>query len=301
MIKKSFVLEVFFLSFFYLSCFTTPWHEQDTPPNIQDRYFPVVGSTQEEMKTLFLKNLNPRNVLRVWTTDQTEGKGYESRSWYCPKGNLAASFGIFWPSHRLDLISAAQLVTGVSIIEALRKFGLKQDFYLRWPNDIISKDGRKIAGILFEPGEISIERYAPLIIGIGINVKMTEEEAQKGQRQPEIKQDAMGLPFTSLFMESGIMEDPSRILEELTQELVQNFRTLLIHTFRGKFFGFISSHLAYKGQEVIYKDSGKNAVEEENLTVVDIGPKDGRIIFLDEKGRRRERITGRIFPQHLRS
>ena len=115
---------------------------------------------------------------------QTAGRGRRGREWRSPFGaNLYLSLGWSFPAWPPQL-SALSLAVGVACARALRKTGLHQ-VMLKWPNDLRVGDD-KLGGILIEQrGEAG--GACRVVIGIGINVSMSAEQA-----------GALGQPWTSL-------------------------------------------------------------------------------------------------------
>ncbi|MGH8506850.1 MAG: biotin--[acetyl-CoA-carboxylase] ligase, partial [Stenotrophobium sp.] len=106
---------------------------------------------------------------------QTAGRGRRGRNWASPFGanlyvSLAWSFAQ-WPQQ----LTALPLAVGVVCARALRACGLT-DAGIKWPNDLLV-DGRKLGGILIEH---RAEAGGPcrVVIGIGINVAMTHNQAR---------------------------------------------------------------------------------------------------------------------------
>ena len=115
---------------------------------------------------------------------QTAGRGRRGREWRSPFGaNLYLSLAWSFPAWPPQL-SALSLAVGVACARALRKAGLRE-VMLKWPNDLRVGDD-KLGGILIEQrGEAG--GACRVVIGIGINVSMSAEQA-----------GALGQPWTSL-------------------------------------------------------------------------------------------------------
>ncbi|MCD9155339.1 biotin--[acetyl-CoA-carboxylase] ligase [Aeromicrobium duanguangcaii] len=64
------------------------------------------------------------------------------------------------------------LVTGLAVVDAVREVGV--DAALKWPNDVLIDDRRKLCGILVERVETSQGPAA--VIGVGLNVALTAED-----------------------------------------------------------------------------------------------------------------------------
>jgi BirA family biotin operon repressor/biotin-[acetyl-CoA-carboxylase] ligase len=105
---------------------------------------------------------------------QTAGRGRRGRQWRSPFGaNLYLSLGWSFPAWPPQL-SALSLAVGVACARALRRAGLGE-VMLKWPNDLRVGDD-KLGGILIEQrGEAG--GACRVVIGIGINVAMSEAQA----------------------------------------------------------------------------------------------------------------------------
>lgn len=105
---------------------------------------------------------------------QTAGRGRRGRAWRSPFGanlylSLAWSFPA-WP----PALTTLPLVVGVICAEALAQTGV-EGLGLKWPNDLLL-EGRKLGGILIEHrGEAG--GPCRVVIGVGINVAMSDEQA----------------------------------------------------------------------------------------------------------------------------
>ena len=100
------------------------------------------------------------------TAIQTAGKGKGNRKWAGSiKGNLYTSVGIPLSLIKNELNNNDIIVkiTAISIMEELNRY-TKDQYYLKYPNDIICKDKNKIGGIIAE------EYKDFYIIGFGLNV-----------------------------------------------------------------------------------------------------------------------------------
>ncbi|OBK83609.1 biotin--[acetyl-CoA-carboxylase] ligase [Mycolicibacter sinensis] len=105
---------------------------------------------------------------------QTAGRGRHGRHWVAPaRSQLALSVGV-----AADMVPTSgwgwlTLATGVAVADALTEEGLQVG--LKWPNDVIvgaDKQG-KLAGIL---AEVAAPKQL-IVVGLGLNVTMTAEQA----------------------------------------------------------------------------------------------------------------------------
>jgi BirA family biotin operon repressor/biotin-[acetyl-CoA-carboxylase] ligase len=100
---------------------------------------------------------------------QVAGRGRLDRVWTSPpRAGLTVSFLL-----RPDVPAARRgwlpLLTGVALAEAVGEVsGVRAS--LKWPNDLLAGDGRKLAGILAE------SRGTAVVLGVGLNVSTTAAE-----------------------------------------------------------------------------------------------------------------------------
>lgn len=122
---------------------------------------PTVESTQDECR----RRCEGRPGLLVTTLRQTAGRGRLGRRWIDERGEgLALTLAVrTHPPERLAI--AAGLAVADAVESALpESTRLSRRLGIRWPNDVVAHDGRKIAGVL-------IETSGPIaFVGIGVNV-----------------------------------------------------------------------------------------------------------------------------------
>jgi BirA family biotin operon repressor/biotin-[acetyl-CoA-carboxylase] ligase len=100
---------------------------------------------------------------------QVAGRGRLDRVWTSPpRAGLTVSFLL-----RPDVPAARRgwlpLLTGVALAEAVGEvIGVRAS--LKWPNDLLALDGRKLAGILAEGSGTAV------VVGVGLNVSTTATE-----------------------------------------------------------------------------------------------------------------------------
>ena len=133
-----------------------------------------VAWTVDSTNTRLLAAPAPAQGTQVLLAErQTGGRGRRGRSWVSPLAahlylSLARQF-----SGGLARLAGLSLVAGIAATEALRELGL-EDVRLKWPNDLVVRDGdglRKLGGLLVEGGG---EHAGPVraVLGIGLNVRM---------------------------------------------------------------------------------------------------------------------------------
>ncbi len=103
---------------------------------------------------------------------QNAGRGRHGRHWSAPpRAQIALSVGVGAASVPRSGWGWLPLATGVAVADALADVtGIQAG--LKWPNDVVVEDG-KLAGILAE-----VAAPTPVVVlGLGLNVTMTAEEA----------------------------------------------------------------------------------------------------------------------------
>ncbi|WP_102142831.1 biotin--[acetyl-CoA-carboxylase] ligase [Mycobacterium hubeiense] len=103
---------------------------------------------------------------------QSAGRGRHGRHWTAPaRSQIALSVGVGTQGVATDAWGWLPLATGVAVVDALADVaGLAAG--LKWPNDVLVGTG-KLAGILAEVAS----PQGVVVIGLGLNVSMTADEA----------------------------------------------------------------------------------------------------------------------------
>ncbi|MDF7823950.1 biotin--[acetyl-CoA-carboxylase] ligase [Pontiellaceae bacterium B12227] len=172
--------------------FEVEWHDR-------------LGSTNAYMKEHFNRELKISNGTIFATREQTAGRGRADRKWLtAPDTNLCFSLFIE-TSCTLMEVPSLTMAAALAINEYLNAQLIPAS--PKWPNDVLV-DGKKICGILSERVERKTFPKAGIIVGIGLNVNMSSEEA-----------DAIDRPATSMLIESNRAGDLFQTLENLFQPL----------------------------------------------------------------------------------
>jgi BirA family transcriptional regulator, biotin operon repressor / biotin---[acetyl-CoA-carboxylase] ligase len=128
---------------------------------------PEIGSTNAALVQAAVAD-EPEGAVLV-AEHQVAGRGRLDRVWTSPpRAGLTVSFLL-----RPDVPAARRgwlpLLTGVALAEAVGEVtGVRAS--LKWPNDLLALDGRKLAGILAESSGGAV------VVGVGLNVSTTAEE-----------------------------------------------------------------------------------------------------------------------------
>ncbi len=118
-----------------------------------------VDSTQSVARGLAEAGAEAGTVVLART--QTAGRGTRGRSWWSPRGNLYATV-ILRPEGPASLAPLLGLGVAACLAERL-------GVWVKWPNDLVDSEGRKLGGLLSEMETRGAElRY--VLIGLGLNV-----------------------------------------------------------------------------------------------------------------------------------
>jgi BirA family biotin operon repressor/biotin-[acetyl-CoA-carboxylase] ligase len=168
------------------------------------RFLESVSSTQDVAKEWVLKGA-PHGAV-VIADMQTSGRGRVGRSWFSPPSkNIYLTAVLQLPSSHPPM-GTLSLLSSVAVAEALRKFGAK--VFVKWANDVVAEDGRKLVGILVEGFEPEPKKHWALV-GIGINVNIAENEFP----------DELKLTATSLSIICGRQIDRYEVFAEVLWSL----------------------------------------------------------------------------------
>jgi len=164
----------------------------------------------------------------VLAETQSAGRGRRGRRWLSPPGlNIYLSC-----LKRFDAgfaaLSGLSLAVGVIVMRTLASLGI-EGAGLKWPNDVLSADG-KLAGILVELGG-EYQGPCAAIIGVGLNVRLT----------PALQEQA-GQPVNDLAsLADGVVPDRNRVAAALIASLADG-----LNQFEREGFGaFVDEYASY--------------------------------------------------------
>lgn len=140
----------------------------------------------------------------IHTTDhQIAGRGRLDRTFDMPKHSGVAVSVLVRPRPDSGLRwTWLPLISGIATVDALGELGLTAR--LKWPNDVLTLQQRKLAGILVE--RIETDQGPAAIIGIGLNVTLDAEELPTPQA-------------TSMLLEGADTVDRHEIIGQLAAAL----------------------------------------------------------------------------------
>lgn len=171
--------------------------------------FESIGSTNDFLKTLQHK---PSKTTQICLAEQqTEGRGRLNRDWYSPFGKNIYISCLFPFQKDISALAGLSLVTSLAMWKTLNGFGITNNLYVKWPNDILHA-GKKISGNLIE---IQAETHGvcSAVIGMGINVNMLLDDQNISQT------------WTSMRKILGTYVDRNEVCARLIDNLVESLVT----------------------------------------------------------------------------
>lgn len=144
---------------------------------------------------------------------QQAGRGRLARTWYSPPGvNLYLSILLrpTFPTHELPFLS---FLAALAVREVAQALGASCG--VKWPNDVLSANHRKLSGVLSE-ARFEGGRVEQVVVGIGLNVNATFEDAPL-----EVSERA-----TSLALLLGKRLDRAEVLRALLSAFEQRYVSL---------------------------------------------------------------------------
>lgn len=149
---------------------------------------------------------------------QTAGRGRRGKSWNTSWGkSLIFSLGWRFESG-VAALEGLSLAVGVSLAQVLENFGAR--VALKWPNDVLlALDGKwqKLAGILLEvTGDV--EGPCEVVIGIGLNVKLSDSGRQAAGQPAAALSDVLSPPPQRNSLISALIESLVLMLSRFEQE-----------------------------------------------------------------------------------
>lgn len=143
----------------------------------------------------------------VVAEQQSAGRGRRGRQWVSPYGCNIYCSAVWQFQSGAAALEGLSLAVGLAVARALGQVGVER-VELKWPNDVLCQ-GRKLAGILLEMvGDAA--GHCHVVVGIGINVSMSQAAGNWGIDQPWI--DATTA--------SGASVSRNRLLSRLLSELL---------------------------------------------------------------------------------
>lgn len=208
-------------------------------------------------------DLMRRNALPEWgavlASLQREGRGQLRRQWHSPRGNLYVTFRL--PRAANLSGDAAAVVTGYLLVRSLNALGFL--LFLKWPNDLLSSDGRKVGGILLE------ERDGVLLAGLGLNLV----------EAPAALRTAAATPAAVMFPNCEAPGDeplsPFRLWQSLVERCIMEYTCSISGRDLKEILAAADSVLAWKGRRVLVVE---NDTPVRSGECMGLGPRGGLVV-----------------------
>ncbi len=228
--------------------------------------FDSVTSTMDLARSL-IPCINGGQVGLVVARHQTAGRGRQGRMWLSTEGAFLATYIIRIDEASPDL-SGFSLMVGLMLHRFFRSIGISTA--LKWPNDILSEDGKKMAGILVEV--IPSGGSHAVLCGIGCNLVTTQE----------------ALPTSASVRDCGGFVTRGDVILGLTPFLVEGTARFISDGFDNFRDEWMDSAFRYEGPVVIR--SGQSTLTGMWRGVTSRG----ELILADGEGRERIITTGEV-------
>lgn len=132
-----------------------------------------IGSTNDRARAALREPAG--DGLVVVADLQSSGRGRRGRTWISPPGaNLLVSVALR-PVLGPRMAGLLGVAAALAVRDACAQFAPDAGLAIRWPNDVVDRSGRKVAGLLVETA-LEGERLVEVVVGIGINVNWRASE-----------------------------------------------------------------------------------------------------------------------------
>jgi BirA family biotin operon repressor/biotin-[acetyl-CoA-carboxylase] ligase len=196
--------------------------------------FPCLDSTNT--RALELAGQPNSDGLALLADEQMAGRGQHGRTWLSsPRSSVLLSVLLYPP----DPLTRPVMLTALAAVSVCEVAHRLTGVYpaIKWPNDILLH-GRKVCGILIEQSRQG--GLPATVVGIGLNVRQSEEEFQEA-----------GLPeATSLTAMGATEQDSHTVARQLLDILDKHYHRLLSgegDTLESTW----QSHLGMRGERVV--------------------------------------------------
>ncbi len=207
--------------------------------------------------------------------EQVAGRGRLARAWQSPpRAGLTFSV-LVAPAVPVAQWGWLPLLAGLAAVDGIRA-ATDLETTLKWPNDVLAADGRKVAGILAE--RVDAGGIPCAVVGIGINVSTRADE----------------LPVetaTSLVLAGALQADRQTVLTAVLRSLAQR---LVAWDDGGAFAEEYRVACSTLGQEVRVEMPARDPIFGSAADV----DEQGRLVVLAPDGRRTAVAAGDVI--HLR-
>lgn len=133
-------------------------------------YKATTTSTQDDARALARSGASEFST--VLSEIQTAGRGRRAKVWHSPSGAGLYFTVLLRPTRPVTELGVLPLLAGVALQRAI-KLETGFEALLKWSNDLLASDGRKLAGILLEAElEDGMARF--VLLGMGLNVRVQD-------------------------------------------------------------------------------------------------------------------------------
>ena len=157
-------------------------------------WYDSVQSTMDIAFQIGMKR--PLNHTLVVSEAQSSGRGQHGRRWYSSRDDLLFSILLIEYDFRVPY----SMVGSYAVFRALRRY--TDRVRLKWVNDVLWENGKKVAGVLTE------EKDALTVIGIGVNLNSAKVDESLTNRA------------TSFYIETGQPIQKEVFIRDIMVELV---------------------------------------------------------------------------------
>ncbi|MFT4924180.1 MAG: BirA family biotin operon repressor/biotin-[acetyl-CoA-carboxylase] ligase [Phenylobacterium sp.] len=178
--------------------------ESRTLPSIVVEH--VTASTNETLLQKIRANSPLSNGDTVVAECQTAGRGRRGRAWISPFG-AHIYFSMYWQFEGIQQAMGLSLAVGLAVRAAIAPL-VDSSVKVKWPNDLLIEQ-QKLAGILIEL-EGQADGPCGVVIGIGINVNMPQQQAEK-----------IDQPWTEINSHCSDTVDRNKLIARLIYQLKQ--------------------------------------------------------------------------------
>jgi BirA family biotin operon repressor/biotin-[acetyl-CoA-carboxylase] ligase len=148
-------------------------------------FHPEIGSTNDRAREALREP--DGEGLAVVADLQTAGRGRRGRSWQSPTGvNLMVSIGLR-PRIEPGRAGLLGIAAALAVRDACAAEVPGHELLVKWPNDVVTADGLKVAGLLVETA-LEDGRLSEAVVGAGINVNWP-----RGDMPPDVRARATSL------------------------------------------------------------------------------------------------------------
>lgn len=186
--------------------------------------FDCISSTNDYL--LEPERVHSKSNWATFAERQTRGRGRQGRVWISPFArNIHLS--LLWHfSKNANELSCLSLAVAISVLEALKDFGISKNLGIKWPNDIIY-DHQKLGGILIEFSPQSLKSNScSAVIGVGVNASMPPDIGGITQVWTDIQkitQQTVDRNKLAAYLLNGIIKGVFRFEEEGFQAFTQKW------------------------------------------------------------------------------